>query len=369
MIAERKDTMHFRVTSREQAQLLVNRMCADMAQGKIRRSTIRKVYIQRTAFTNDKLVRLLGKTFRLCKTWCGKWFRLWLSYLKPEGNGAVVSVGVLALAGILAISFCSLNGQKRRLQAEKNQLVAENAQLNTDVDSLKETVDEITDINKEQEQIISDQEDKLGNIEKEQADAYEKWFEDLVNSDLLQGFISRSASQSAATSQIAQVKDAVQALLGEVNPEKTEELLTALTKEEERVNWYYNHKPDFYPTYGTFTSAFGWRLDPVTKDHTGFHDGVDIANSVGTPIYAAGAGKVILAGQNSGYGLCVVIDHGNGIRTLYAHMSKVLVSVGDEVSKAERIGLMGATGRVTGPHLHFEVIVDGVKKDPMKYVG
>jgi murein DD-endopeptidase MepM/ murein hydrolase activator NlpD len=100
-----------------------------------------------------------------------------------------------------------------------------------------------------------------------------------------------------------------------------------------------------------------------------YHKGVDIANSIGTPIYAADAGYVMLAGRDTaGYGLQVVINHGNGFHSRYAHLSKILVKAGQSVKRGEKIALMGNTGRSTGPHLHFEVIKNGVIVNPLSYL-
>jgi len=100
-----------------------------------------------------------------------------------------------------------------------------------------------------------------------------------------------------------------------------------------------------------------------------YHYGIDIANRIGTPIYAADDGYVMLAGQDTwGYGLQIVIDHGNGYKTRYAHLSKILVTGGQIVKRGEKIALMGNTGRSTGPHLHFEIIKNGVRVDPTLYL-
>jgi murein DD-endopeptidase MepM/ murein hydrolase activator NlpD len=113
-----------------------------------------------------------------------------------------------------------------------------------------------------------------------------------------------------------------------------------------------------WPTRGSLTQAF-WSG----------HSGIDIANRTGTPIVAADAGYVVLAGQDTwGYGNQVVIDHGNGFKTRYAHLSRIDVKAGDTVKKNQRIGLMGSTGRSTGPHLHFEVIHNGVVRNPQGYL-
>ncbi len=100
------------------------------------------------------------------------------------------------------------------------------------------------------------------------------------------------------------------------------------------------------------------------------HEGYDIAASVGTPILNVYGGKVVsVNASGEGYGLHFVIDHGNGVKTLYAHCSKLYVSVGDRVERGEVVALVGATGRVTGPHLHFEVYKNGVRVDPYSYIG
>ncbi len=98
------------------------------------------------------------------------------------------------------------------------------------------------------------------------------------------------------------------------------------------------------------------------------HEGIDIAASTGAPIWAAAAGTVIHAGWLGGYGNLVVLDHGNGLATAYAHCSAILVGVGQTVAQGETIALVGSTGHSTGPHLHFEVRVNGVAVDPLLYL-
>lgn len=98
------------------------------------------------------------------------------------------------------------------------------------------------------------------------------------------------------------------------------------------------------------------------------HQGMDIAAPTGTPIYAAGGGVVSYAGTMSGYGNIVVLEHPGGITTYYAHQSKVLVVVGQQLARGDQLGLIGSTGRSTGPHLHFEVRFAGIPADPMRYL-
>ena len=123
-----------------------------------------------------------------------------------------------------------------------------------------------------------------------------------------------------------------------------------------------------WPSVATrITSYYGSRKDPITKKSS-FHTGIDIAAALGTNIFAANGGKVIVAGWSSkGYGNYVVIDHGGGKSTLYAHMSKILTTKGATVAKGDVIGLCGSTGWSTGPHLHFEILINGNHTNPMNY--
>lgn len=106
----------------------------------------------------------------------------------------------------------------------------------------------------------------------------------------------------------------------------------------------------------------------ITQYYTWRHHAIDIGNKTGTPIYAADAGTIITAGWKSGYGYTVIIDHGGGKKTLYAHLSKFYVERGQRVDKGEIIAAMGSTGWSTGPHLHFEVIINGSKYNPLNYI-
>lgn len=118
-------------------------------------------------------------------------------------------------------------------------------------------------------------------------------------------------------------------------------------------------------TGGKISSPFGWRTLYGRRD---YHRGVDWSCPTGTAVRAAGTGKVIQAGWNGSYGYCITIQHSDGRQTLYAHLSRVLVSKGQQVKQNTKIGLTGNTGNSTGPHLHFEVIVNGSPVNPYKYI-
>lgn len=123
------------------------------------------------------------------------------------------------------------------------------------------------------------------------------------------------------------------------------------------------------PGFSKITSPYGMRLHPTLKVYK-LHTGVDIAGSGcnGKPIVAANSGKVITAGKNTAYGNMIIIDHGGGMSTLYAHASKLAVKVGDVVTRGQTIAYVGSTGYSTGPHLHFEVRINGKTTDPLPYI-
>ncbi len=131
---------------------------------------------------------------------------------------------------------------------------------------------------------------------------------------------------------------------------------------------YLERLPSLWPVRGFLASGFGVRLSPFT-DTKVFHHGLDIGAAKGNLARAAAGGKVVRSGFESLYGNLVVIDHGNGYRTLYAHLSERLVAGGDIVQRGDEIGKVGKTGRTTGPHLHYEVHVNGLPVNPIRFLN
>jgi murein DD-endopeptidase MepM/ murein hydrolase activator NlpD len=117
---------------------------------------------------------------------------------------------------------------------------------------------------------------------------------------------------------------------------------------------------------GEVTSQFGWRRDPFTGKAK-FHRGIDVRAAYGEDIQTAGAGQVVFSGTQKGYGTTVIVQHPDGVKTRYAHLSAALVSAGDTLQAGQIVGRAGRSGRATGTHLHFEVIADGKHVDPLKW--
>jgi murein DD-endopeptidase MepM/ murein hydrolase activator NlpD len=125
--------------------------------------------------------------------------------------------------------------------------------------------------------------------------------------------------------------------------------------------------PSIWPTRGWVTSDFGVRLDPYTAERM-MHRGLDIATPHGQSVYTPSDGTVVFNGTESGYGKVLVIDHGYGVTTRYGHLSDVFVKLGERVKRGSRVAAVGNTGRSTGPHLHYEVRVNGIAENPRKFI-
>lgn len=142
-----------------------------------------------------------------------------------------------------------------------------------------------------------------------------------------------------------------------------EELLEQINKQRNLLA----RTPTIRPVDGWVTSRFGYRKSPFTGRRE-LHKGIDISNRKGTPIVTTADGVVAFAGKKGHYGLTMVIDHGHGLTTRYAHLNKLLKKKGESVKRGDVIAQMGSTGRSTGPHLHYEVRLNGVPVNPSKYI-
>lgn len=193
------------------------------------------------------------------------------------------------------------------------------------------------------EEIVAEQESKLGQVEAARA-------------------VKRGVVQKAETDKASWEKQ--EAAL-EAESDRLRNDLRALTSSVQQT--VRGTGEYVWPVQGRVSSPFGYRIHPIFKVRK-MHTGVDLSASFGTSIRAADSGVVIQAGWRGGYGKTVVVSHGSGLTTLYAHQSAILVSVGEAVSQGDVIGKVGSTGYSTGPHLHFEVRLNGSPVDPMGYL-
>ena len=158
---------------------------------------------------------------------------------------------------------------------------------------------------------------------------------------------------------------------------QVDQLLDRALSLEQRVNRFYEVQqdqltllastPSIWPAQGWITSDFGYRRSPTSGRYQ-FHEGIDIASRWGAPVVVAADGMVVFSGYRSGYGQTVVVDHGFGVETVYCHNSRIWAHKGDRVQRGRKIAQVGRTGSTTGPHLHYEVHVDRIPVDPIKYI-
>lgn len=146
-----------------------------------------------------------------------------------------------------------------------------------------------------------------------------------------------------------------------------EESLSELEKLLQNKKEMLSHTPSIWPATGWVTSGFGFRTDPFTGLNQ-MHQGIDIANQIGTPVIAPAEGIISDSGDDLGFGKILVISHGFGMATRYAHLDKILVKIGQKVERGEKIAEVGMSGKTTGPHLHYEVRLNDILVNPMQYI-
>lgn len=144
---------------------------------------------------------------------------------------------------------------------------------------------------------------------------------------------------------------------------RQQDLLLALRENREALS----SMPTIWPVVGFVSSSFGWRSSPF-GGRGQFHKGLDITNRVGTPVVAPAQGAVTFSGHDGAYGISVEINHGGGITTKYGHLQRSAVQPGQWIKRGSVLGYVGNTGRTTGPHLHYEVRLNGVPVNPMRYI-
>jgi murein DD-endopeptidase MepM/ murein hydrolase activator NlpD len=237
--------------------------------------------------------------------------------------------------------------------------------------------------------VVGDSEDLLNTFEflRQEEERQQSAVEDrrAEVESVIAGLETERASLEADASRVSELEqeaqadlDEVKGMLAEINREiaQAEEHKDGLEADAARlerelaaIQAQSGERPGVlaWPVHGWISSYFGYRVHPILGTKR-LHTGIDLAALSGSPIRAAAAGVVVIAAPYGGYGNAVVIDHGGGLATLYAHQSKIVVSKGQAVAKGDLIGYVGCTGLCTGPHLHFETRENGTPVDPMKYL-
>ncbi|NMB96473.1 MAG: M23 family metallopeptidase [Clostridiaceae bacterium] len=242
---------------------------------------------------------------------------------------------------------------------------------------LKASIDAITSKNAEQISLLSEKYGKISELldESEKANInitelsakYREIIEKYVDGRINGSIASRSGNRTDSTF-IKDVKDLNNILneLSEVNASR-EDLMVDLSDIEENLRNYLDSLPTQWPVNARISSDFGTRRDPITGRRS-FHKGIDLAANYGVSIKPAGSGIVTYVGSYNELGLTVIIDHGNGIKSVYSHTSKALVKKGQAVTRDTIIAKVGSSGRSTGAHLHFEIRINDTPVDPLKYL-
>ncbi len=240
----------------------------------------------------------------------------------------------------------------------------------SDMLSRFEIISQIVDYDKK---LIQEIRDNIAQIEEEKASlSSDKEEQETLKASLVEKSASLKAKYDESEKMMREL---------EQNEEKYKQDIAEIEKEEDKIQKQIEAElaklskgttyvgGDFLwpcPGYSEITSSFGWRYHPILHVNK-LHTGTDIGAPTGAKAVAANTGTVVTSEYNTAYGNYVIVDHGGGKATLYAHLSKRSVSKGDKVQKGQQIGLVGSTGYATGPHLHFEIRINGSPVDPMSY--
>jgi len=272
------------------------------------------------------------------------------------GGGDAEAVTDVVLSMDNANLFRTTIDYAKAVLDDRKLTIARIAKLEADTLTLQDEVEDKVDASRERISVAAEVELTLGDLLQEQRDIIEAHGEKLNESaeqvssirERKAEFASELGARDGASKDIEQILIEAQLVTGQVT----------------------SFDGEFIPPVNPLdiASFFGPRLHPILG-YVRNHDGIDLDGPAGGAIYAAADGTVVVAGTQGGYGTTVVLDHGGGLGTLYAHQSALAVRVGDRVNKGEVIGYIGSTGLSTGPHLHWEVRINGVPVDPMPYLS
>ena len=297
-----------------------------------------------------KIVLPAGKTFS-CSA---------VKFKAAAGACAVLVVALAGCAGYFGYDYYKYRGERSAYAEYKTHKAEQDAQIQSLLEDNEKMLRDMSEIHtletKLRRAVIrnSDDKDFTTNLDK----ATEN---DTKATD--PNYMGKGGPGGADVSMVAVVQAQNKNLAHQIDLQKTNmnELLSTLEGRNNKRSTF----PDLWPTDGgVISSNYGSRTGPIEGGYD-WHPGVDIAADFGAPIFASAMGTVEIAGWNGGYGRYVKINHGNGYESAYGHMSGIAVTAGQVVRKGEIIGFVGSSGYSTGPHVHFEVLVDGQTIDPM----
>lgn len=320
-----------------------------------------KSYIDAKKQQNDKITLMfMGGPGKPVKDFCisVKWLRIGTVAL------SITLIAGLAVGGFFVWDYRNL----QYLKSENQQLASINESQSVQIQELQDLAQAMQSKMTDLENLDTQVREKVGLEKPEEATAAGESETQRAVAGLT---ASRSNSavddydQSENYENIEMLEDLKQELL-DMDQQMTEkeDSLTVLSKDVDKKLEKDAATPDFWPMSGRISSRFGWRHNPTGRGSE-MHYGLDIANSTGTSIKAAGNGVVTFVGYKAGWGRMVLISHGYGYVTQYAHCSSILVKEGQKVSKGDLIAKCGTSGRVTGAHLHFGVQLNGSWIDPL----
>ncbi len=262
---------------------------------------------------------------------------------------ALSSVGV-ALALMLSIVAILYSGAAVSRSAQVKRLTAENREL--------------ADVNRQLEQTVSGVQARLDEFEQRTARLALAAGMETGSAEETDAAENRTekAGRGGPYDRVPESPDRLD-LQGRWIEEQLDQVEQHLDEQARR----FGSTPTVAPVMGIITDGFGRRTDPFTGRQA-FHKGLDLAARRGTPVIATADGVVVYSGRDGGFGRVVKLSHGFGYTTVFGHLDKILVKPGDEVRRGDTIGLLGSSGRSTGPHLHYEVHVDGRAVNPLYYI-
>lgn len=245
--------------------------------------------------------------------------------------------------------------------------------------ALKQNINDLYSTNTMQRSLIEEKTNEVERLKEESAafrevvndkieeitESFNKITDEYLEERSTKANRSGDRNEVSFTNDMKQLKDKLDSLNSLYS--RTGQPVADLSAAEAKIEAFMETVPTLWPANGRITDKFGYRKDPFTKRKK-FHQGIDIGADYGANIRAAASGKVIFAAYASGTGRTVKISHARGITTVYGHASSILVKEGQNVKKGDVIAKVGSSGRSTGPHLHFEILLYGTAVDPLQYL-